>query len=144
MAPVHLVDKVEASTSECRDDIVKSVHIEQNMGYDCPFCEIAQQYPPEFPIEEAAQPKAKFERRSGIPTQLIFSTPDALAFLDIMPMAQGHALLIPRKHKSKQSDMTIEESQSVASYLPILCRSVCKAMAVEDYNILQNNGINDL
>ena len=112
------------------------------MTSDCPFCEIARQYPPGTPSRDAAQPDKNHARPSGIPTQLILSTPGVLAFLDIMPMAPAHTLLIPRRHKCKQSDMTIEESQTVAAFLPMLCRSICQAVNAEDYNILQNNGTN--
>lgn len=46
---------------------------------------------------------------------LILSTEHVLAFLDIMPLTNGHVLIAPRRHYEKLGDMGVAAGQEVCS-----------------------------
>ena len=75
-----------------------------------------------------------------VPCATILDTDEALAFLDIGPLARGHVLLIPKHHVVKLDDMNASQAGAVLRHLPALARAVRQAVACEGYNILQNNG----
>jgi len=75
-----------------------------------------------------------------IPCAKILETDEALAFLDIGPLAPGHVLLIPKWHVVKLDDMNASQAGAVLRHLPALGRAVRAAVGCEGYNILQNNG----
>ena len=107
----------------------------------CPFCKIAEAYPPELsPIPQSPDPE-----KVDPQCHLILSTPHVLAFLDILPIAPGHILLTSRNHHEKLSDLNTsdesrESSRALGEWLPVVSRALCKATGIEDWNIVQNNG----
>ncbi|KAF2771753.1 zinc-binding protein of the histidine triad, partial [Teratosphaeria nubilosa] len=121
----------------------------------CPFCSNASAYPPSPTSPFPTSP----DRTKVSPNcWLLLSTPHVLAFLDILPISPGHILLCPRKHYAKLSDLHIphtpstwleqqdlldrrKTSEELGCWLPILSRAVCSATGVEDWNVVQNNGV---
>lgn len=104
------------------------------MPSSCPFCAIAETYPPSpsfNPDPELVTPSAF----------VVLSTPLCMAFLDIMPLSPGHLLLTTRRHHEKICDVSDEESQDIGRWLPILSRVLAKVTGVWDWNIVQNNGM---
>ncbi|KAI0806792.1 HIT-like protein [Fomes fomentarius] len=81
---------------------------------DCIFCKIIRELP-SFKILE---------------TDLNF------AFLDIGPVAEGHALIIPKFHSNRMDEVPDEHLAEVGP----LAKKIAKALDLVDYNILQNNG----
>lgn len=75
-----------------------------------------------------------------IPCHKLYEDEHVLAFLDINPLAPGHALVIPKEAQATLGELSDDASAAIGRVLPRLCRAVCKATGVEDYNILQNNG----
>ncbi len=75
-----------------------------------------------------------------IPSYKIYEDEHVFSFLDINPIARGHALVIPREAKAKLHELSDESSAAIGRALPRLCRAVMAATGAEDYNILQNNG----
>lgn len=75
-----------------------------------------------------------------IPCHKLYEDAHVLAFLDINPLAPGHALVIPKEAKATLGELSDESSAAIGRVLPRLCRAVCSATGTEDYNILQNNG----
>lgn len=75
-----------------------------------------------------------------IPALKIYENDHVLSFMDIGPLADGHLLVIPKKHYSQLDQMPAEEVGQVAKALPILANAVVSATGAEGYNILQNNG----
>ncbi|KXT14389.1 hypothetical protein AC579_2751 [Pseudocercospora musae] len=121
----------------------------------CAFCNISKTYPasphsdvPSNPDPEKIDPQC----------HLILSTPLVLAFLDIMPIAPGHILLITRKHYRKLSDLQSrtpssatwnskreaaearDAARALGEWLPIVSRALCSVTGIEDWNVVQNNG----
>ncbi|KAK2744040.1 Adenosine 5'-monophosphoramidase [Myotisia sp. PD_48] len=74
--------------------------------------------------------------KGEIPCMKLFESDRVLAFLDIQPLSRGHALVIPKHHGSKLTDIP---DDSLREMLPV-AKSIALATGAENYNILQNNG----
>ncbi|MCJ1477041.1 Adenosine 5'-monophosphoramidase [Lambiella insularis] len=74
--------------------------------------------------------------RGEIPSFKLFESPNILAFLDINPLSRGHALVVPKHHGEKLTDIPDEQLKEI---LPITKKLVLATGAL-NYNILQNNG----
>jgi diadenosine tetraphosphate (Ap4A) HIT family hydrolase len=104
---------------------------------ECPFCGIAGAYAPAPPTAPVT-----FDPDLVVPSAfVVLSTPLVMAFLDIMPLSPGHLLVTTRRHHSKVSDVTVEESREIGYWLPVLSRVLAKTTGVWDWNIVQNNGM---
>jgi histidine triad (HIT) family protein len=86
---------------------------------DCIFCKIA-----------AGQ----------VPTTKIYEDEALVAFLDIGPISDGHALVIPRQHFERLHDCPAELLGEIASHLGKIARAVVAAVNCDGYNVLCNNG----
>lgn len=110
----------------------------------CPFCHIAQSYPPYDPLQPplASDPllSSTRTRPSHAETFVVLSVPLVVAFLDIMPLAEGHLLLCPRAHREKLSAVHTAEATDLGRWLRVLSRALARATGVDDWNIVQNNG----
>ncbi|KAF2151955.1 zinc-binding protein of the histidine triad [Myriangium duriaei CBS 260.36] len=134
--------------------------MEEHYPQECPFCKIALAYPPD---DHSPVPRDPDSERVSPQCHLILSTPLVLAFLDILPISQGHILLIPRQHAEKLSDIPpkptspsarspslwrrsfphegTSPSHAMGFWMPLLSRALSKALEFEDWNVVQNNGI---
>ncbi|KAJ4387936.1 Adenosine 5'-monophosphoramidase [Gnomoniopsis smithogilvyi] len=74
--------------------------------------------------------------KGDIPSIKLFESDKTLAFMDINPLSKGHALVIPKHHGEKLSDIPDEH---LTELLPI-AKKIAIATGAENYNILQNNG----
>jgi len=74
--------------------------------------------------------------KGDIPCFKLLETGSALAFLDINPLSNGHALIIPKYHAEKIHELP---DQYTTDILPI-AKKIAIAQDLENYNILQNNG----
>ena len=86
---------------------------------------------------------------------MLLSTPHVIAFLDHAPISRGHVLVATRSHRSKLSDVSLQEGIAVGKWLSIVSRAVMMGAAtgqreshdeaeqdveVGDWNVVQNNG----
>ena len=108
----------------------------------CPFCTIASTYAPYAPTDPPPPTAPDLSpSRTAPETHLVLSTPDAVAFLDIMPLAPAHLLLCPRTHSPRLTDVPSGEAASVGRYLPVLSRAMVRVLGEGvDWNVVQNNG----
>ncbi|KAG2024317.1 hypothetical protein GB937_003970 [Aspergillus fischeri] len=74
--------------------------------------------------------------KGDIPSLKLFESDKVFAFLDIQPLSRGHALVIPKFHGAKLTDIPDEDLREL---LPV-AKQIAKASGAEDFNILQNNG----
>ncbi|KAI9225053.1 HIT-like protein [Blastocladiella britannica] len=78
--------------------------------------------------------------RKEIPSFKLIETENVYSFLDIGPLSEGHALVIPKHHGERLHDIPTDQ---LAEVLPV-AKQIVDALRVEtgleDYNILQNNG----
>jgi len=85
---------------------------------DCLFCKIAS---------------------GEIPSKKIYEDEHSFAFLDINPAAEGHALVIPKRHCRDIFDAPEAELQSLIIAVKEVA-GMMKKLGYEDVNILQNTG----
>ncbi|KAJ6090268.1 hypothetical protein N7486_009083 [Penicillium sp. IBT 16267x] len=74
--------------------------------------------------------------KGDIPSFKLFESDKVFAFLDIQPLSRGHALVIPKFHGAKLTDIPDEDLLEI---LPV-AKKIAKASGATDYNVLQNNG----
>ncbi|KNG83979.1 hit family protein 1 [Aspergillus nomiae NRRL 13137] len=74
--------------------------------------------------------------KGDIPSFKLFESDKIFAFLDIQPLSRGHALIIPKFHGEKLTDIPDEYLNEV---LPV-AKKLAKAADATDFNVLQNNG----
>jgi len=74
--------------------------------------------------------------KGEIPSFKLVETGLSYSFLDIGPLSQGHALIIPKDHAVKMHELPDEY---LADAIPI-AKKIALAQGLENYNILQNNG----
>lgn len=75
-----------------------------------------------------------------IPCHKLWEDGRALAFLDVGPLSEGHALVIPKAHYETLDQVPAEDAAAIGAALPALARAIGKATGADAYNILQNNG----
>ncbi|MDD5064491.1 MAG: HIT family protein [Phycisphaerae bacterium] len=75
-----------------------------------------------------------------IPVTKIYEDDVVLSFLDIGPISDGHALVIPKQHFEKLHQCPPEILSRVASQLGKIAAAVAGAMNSDGYNVLCNNG----
>jgi histidine triad (HIT) family protein len=78
--------------------------------------------------------------RGEIPCQKVYEDDKVLAFLDIMPLSEGHTLVIPKEEAATLDQLSDESAAAIGRVLPRLCRAVKAATGAVAYNVLQNNG----
>ncbi len=75
-----------------------------------------------------------------IPALRVLDAPDALAFLDVGPLAPGHCLLIPKTHYESLLDIPAERIADLMCHLPVLAQAVMESVDATGLNLLQNTG----
>lgn len=78
--------------------------------------------------------------RGEIPCHRIYEDEHVLAFLDINPLAEGHALVVPKREVERLDQLPADDAAAVGRVLGMIARRVLDAVGVEDFNVLQNNG----
>ena len=74
-----------------------------------------------------------------IPSKILYQNNDAIAFLDIFPISQGHTIVIPKKHYTNLETIPINELYEVMGTVKIVSKLIYKNLRIDGYNILQNN-----
>ncbi|KAE8373795.1 HIT-like domain-containing protein [Aspergillus bertholletiae] len=74
--------------------------------------------------------------KGDIPSFKLFESDKVFAFLDIQPLSRGHALVIPKFHGEKLTDIPDEYLNEI---LPV-AKKLAQAADAKDFNVLQNNG----
>jgi histidine triad (HIT) family protein len=75
-----------------------------------------------------------------IPCHKLYEDDKILAFLDVGPLSEGHALIIPKTHHRTIDGMPDDLAAACGALLPRLSRAVCSATGATAWNVLQNNG----
>jgi len=77
--------------------------------------------------------------RGEIPSSVIFEDELSIAFMDVFPIAEGHCLLIPKKHYVNMFDVDPDVVAHLAKNLATLTKSVKSATGAEGVlNIVAN------
>ncbi len=88
------------------------------MNNDCLFCKIV---------------------RGEIPSSTLYEDDEVLVFLDIYPIARGHALFIPKKHIIDICELNGEKKDFMMK-LPKIVKKLKEVTGATGINILQSNG----
>ena len=75
-----------------------------------------------------------------LPAEILFETGSVIVILDINPVNDGHALVIPKMHC--QNLWGVEENlySDILQAAHKVSRAICEATNAKGFNILQNNG----
>lgn len=76
----------------------------------------------------------------AIPSEKIYEDEHVLAFMDVMPVTEGHVLLIPKNHRENLFEMTEQEASNLFSVAPKLANVLNEEFSPAGLNLLQNNG----
>ncbi|PHH83985.1 hypothetical protein CDD83_2683 [Cordyceps sp. RAO-2017] len=125
-----MLDRSASSAAGADDDDVEL----------CPFCAIAAAHDPYDPLRPPAAPSMPPPDATTPASFVVLSTPDLVAFLDIMPLSPGHLLLCPRAHRPKLTDASPSEARQLGAYVRVLSAALARATGVVDWNVVQNNG----
>jgi len=74
------------------------------------------------------------------PSHRVYEDEYVYAFLDINPVAPGHTLVVPKEPAPTMGELSDGAASALGRALPRICRAVCGATGVDQYNLLQNNG----
>lgn len=130
-AGCRIIEKTRREGSIFFEEVLKSYHerFEETINLkkvrrinmnDCIFCKIA-----------AGQ----------IPSATVYEDEEFRVILDLNPISEGHALILPKKHFT---DITELDAETAAKVLPLAARIgevMKKALGCTGFNVLQNNGI---
>lgn len=75
-----------------------------------------------------------------IPSHKVHEDDATFAFLDIQPLAQGHALVIPKEHVAKLEDCSSSAAAAVMHAVQSLTPRLCAAVQAQDATVAINNG----
>lgn len=89
------------------------------MARHCRFCEIV---------------------RNEAPASCVYEDDKVMAFLDIMPVSEGHTLVVPKKHYENIYEIPDEEVAYLFKIVRKVACAVKKSMKAEGIGIFQNNG----
>jgi histidine triad (HIT) family protein len=91
----------------------------ENRMADCLFCRIAD---------------------GGVPAELVYESPGAVAFLDRFPSARGHTLVVPRIHAATLLDLPDEAVGDVFRGVKTVMRKVRDGLKSQAFNVGWNHG----
>ncbi|KEG20083.1 HIT family protein [Bartonella bacilliformis] len=77
--------------------------------------------------------------RNEIPSVRVYEDDDVIAFMDIMPQAPGHTLVIPRKGSRNLLDADTETLSSVIKVVQKIANAVKKAFQADGVTVMQFN-----
>ncbi|MDE3091656.1 MAG: HIT family protein [Chloroflexota bacterium] len=89
-----------------------------NVDFNCIFCAIAAK---------------------RAPAAIVYETDSALAFLDIRPVAEGHTLVIPKRHSRNLFDLDDESGKAVMHASRVVARALRAAFNADGLTVLQSN-----
>ncbi|MGF7157844.1 HIT family protein [Bartonella heixiaziensis] len=77
--------------------------------------------------------------RNEIPSVRVYEDEDVIAFMDIMPQAPGHTLIIPRKGSRNLLDADTETLFPVIKAVQRIAKAVKKAFQADGVTVMQFN-----
>lgn len=78
--------------------------------------------------------------KGEIPCHKIGENDDFLCFLDIKPIADGHALIVPKKHFKDLMDFPEELDKGYFAFAQEIAAKIVKTVKADGFNLGMNNG----
>lgn len=76
-----------------------------------------------------------------VPAQKLYEDEKILAFLDIFPVSQGHALIIPKNHAQDLNSGSKDDAVAIMETAYFLAPIIMKALGASGYNLGMNHGV---
>ncbi len=77
--------------------------------------------------------------RGEMPSHKVYENDDFVAFMDVMPQAPGHTLLVPKTPSRNLLDADVHVLQKLLPFTQRMARAVKKAFAADGITIMQFN-----
>jgi histidine triad (HIT) family protein len=74
------------------------------------------------------------------PAEIVHEDEATLGFMDALPMTEGHALLVPKRHVKDLFELTHEDAGHLLLAASVLGKRIVGAMGAAGLNLLNNNG----
>lgn len=74
------------------------------------------------------------------PAHRVYEGEDAVAFLDVNPVARGHTLVVPREHHETLTDMDQETTEATFAAARTVAEAVESALDPDGLNLVQSSG----
>src|SRR5437660_308965 len=74
------------------------------------------------------------------PAEIVCETPDALAFFPLRPAADGHTLLIPKRHVPDLWSLDDETATMLARLIVPLSTAIRAAVKPDGFNVINSSG----
>ena len=74
------------------------------------------------------------------PARVVHEDDRTLAFLDIVPLTRGHALVVPKRHATNLFEIDDEDLAAVARTAKRVGAAAMEAFGADGLNLLQTNG----
>ena len=71
---------------------------------------------------------------------IVYEDNKHIAFLDKYPIDDGHALVIPKKHFERITDMDSNDVGEIFSIVPKIAKAVLSGAGADAFSLAQNNG----
>lgn len=78
--------------------------------------------------------------RGELPAQRLYEDDDVIVILDINPLAEGHALVIPKEPAPTMGELSDGAAAAVGRVLPRLCRALRDVTGCPALHVLENDG----
>ncbi|HVL86643.1 MAG TPA: HIT family protein [Candidatus Thermoplasmatota archaeon] len=75
-----------------------------------------------------------------IPARIVHEDEETLAFLDVHPLAEGHALVVPKAHRARLEDLNEDEARAFFATVVKVNRRSRKATGAPATTLAVNNG----
>lgn len=73
------------------------------------------------------------------PAAIVYESAEAMAFLDIRPVVEGHTLVVPKKHCRNLFDLDDESGCAVMHASRVVARALRAAFNADGLTVLQSN-----
>jgi histidine triad (HIT) family protein len=93
-------------------------------------------------MEQPYDPQNVFARvlRNELPSERVYEDEKTVAFMDLMPQAEGHVLVIPREPAVTLLDLSLDGAEACIRTTHRVARAVKRAFEVPGIMIMQANG----
>jgi histidine triad (HIT) family protein len=75
-----------------------------------------------------------------IPCHKLGENKDFLCFLDIKPVSEGHALIIPKRHFADLMEFPVELDKEYFAFVQEMAKRIIPAVGADGFNLGMNNG----
>ncbi len=75
-----------------------------------------------------------------VKAHFVYEDKSHVAIMDKYPIQRGHALVMPRDHHEKITDMNTGDVSTLFSRVPVIARAILASTGADGFNIGQNNG----